>query len=234
MDEDSRITIEYLRGVPQGAVIRWSTHHLSRERPWTRGWIDVRIENEDAPPFGWVWTIIGGDDREGTPPGQLWQFVWPYDLDVHEVWDPVEPPRIVGRLVASWAVPRGAPAPPEVARCLEEAPDGVERGHVVFGGWSTQGVEEALTDWAVTHAGRSDIRFEWAADADLPPAVALAAERARQTAEGAPTWDLGDGLVIADGVMDDLLAMDPDERDEVMEALREADRRIRSEDGPGS
>jgi hypothetical protein len=40
--------------------------------------------------------------------------------------------------------------------------------------------------------------------------------------------------VVADGVMDDLLAMDPDERDEVMEALREADRRIRSEDGPGS
>jgi hypothetical protein len=227
MDEDSRITIEYLRGLPPGARVRWSTHHLSPERPWTSRWVDVRIEDEGAPPFGWAWTIIGEDDREGSLPGQLWQFVWPYGLDVHEVWDPVEPPLVIGRLVGSWAVPRGAPEPPEVTVCLQQAPEGVDRGHVVFGGWSAQAVGEALTHWAATHAGRPDLRFDWDPSADLPPAVAQAADRARAVADGGATWDLGDGLVVADGVMDDLLAMDPDERDEVMEAFREVDRYLR-------
>jgi hypothetical protein len=228
MDEESRRTVDYLRGLPEGAVVRWTTYHLTGEQPWSRGWVDVCIENEDAPPCGWVWTIIGEDDPDGSLPGQLWQFIWPYDLDVHEVWDPAEPPRIIGRQVGEWAVPPGAPAPPEVLRALHERAD---RRHVVFRGWSAEAVGRALAHWAATHAGRPELRFEWVTDADLPPAVALAAERAWETAEGAPTWDLGEGVVVADGVMDDLLAMDPRERDELMEAFRETQRTLRPRDG---
>lgn len=227
MDEDSEVTIRYLRGRPHGARIHWSTHHLSREEPWARGWVDVRIEDDDAPPFGWAWTIIGQDDPDGSPPGQLWQFAWPYDLDVHEVWGPVEPPRIIGRLMGTWAVPRGGPAPEEVAASLRDGPD---RRHVAFGGWSADAVGEALAHWAATHAGRPDLRFAWDPDADLPPAVARAAERAREVAEGGATRDLGDGVVVAEGVMDDLLAMDPHDRDDVLQAFREVGRRSRPED----
>jgi len=217
MDEDSAITIEYLRGLPEGAVVRWSTHHLSREEPWTSRWVDVRIENEGSPPFGWVWTIIGEDDPDGTAPEQLWQFVWPYDLHVHEVREPVRPPKVFGQPVGRWAVPRGGVVPEEVAVALR-AP---ERHHVMLGGWSARSIGEAVSHWTATHAGRPDLRFSWIADAEPPPAVAQAAERAREIDEGGPTWDLGEGLVVADGLMDDLLAMDADERDELMKAFRE-------------
>jgi hypothetical protein len=86
MDEGSQITIEYLRRLPQGAVVRWSSHHVSASRPWSSRWIDIRIEDEAAPAFNWVWTIIGEDDPDGTGPDQLWEFVLPYDCEVHEVW----------------------------------------------------------------------------------------------------------------------------------------------------
>ena len=220
MDEDSRGIVEYLRGLPQGAVVRWSTHHLSPDRPWTSRWVDVRIDGTPLK-MSWMWTILGEDDKDGPSPDQLWDFVWPYDLEVHEVWNPVKRPKVFGEMVGTWAVPRGDPAPPEVAAALREAPEGAERGHVVLGGWSLRALTDAITRWTAVHAGRSDLRFEWDPDAEPPPAVARAAERAREIDEGGPTWDLGEGLVVADGMMDDLLAMDPDERDELIQAFRE-------------
>src|SRR5438093_6805862 len=141
MDKDSRVTIDYLRGLPHGAEIRWSSHHVSTSQPWTSGWIDIRIVDEGAPPMNWAWTIIGEDDPDGTGPEQLWQFVWPYDRQ-----------------------------------------DVSERRDVVRGAWSVEAVCRALTDWATRHAGRPDLLFVWDPEGEPPPAVALAAERARETA----------------------------------------------------
>jgi hypothetical protein len=189
-------------------VVHWSSHHVSAKHPWTAGWIDIRIEDEGAPDFNWAWTIIGEDDPEGTGPDQLWQFVWPFDVDVHEVWGPERPER-------RWATPRGAPNP-DVPEAL-----GPGKTYRVRAGWSVETVGAALADWATKQAGRRDLRFEWDPEGEPHPGVAAAAERARATAEGAPVWDLGDGLTVVDGFMDELLVMDPDERDEVMKALRE-------------
>jgi hypothetical protein len=192
MDEDSRVTIDYLRGLPDGAEVRWSSHHVSTSHPWASGWIDIRIVDEGAPPMNWAWTIITKDDPDGTRPEQLWQFVWPYDR--HDV----------------------------------------SEAHDVRGAWSVETVSQALADWATRHAGRPDLRFAWDPEGEPPPAVAVAAQRARDLAEGAPTWDLGDGLKVADGLMDELLAMDPDERDEVLAVLREARRDGTVPPGDGS
>jgi hypothetical protein len=212
MDEQSRVAVEYLRQLPPDAVVHWSSHHVSASQPWTSRWIDVRIEDEGAPDYNWIWTIIGEDDADGTGPEQLWQFVWPYDLDVHEVWGQEH------RVIREWVTPRGTPD-------LGEPPGAGER-HLLLGGWSVKAVAFALQDWATRHADRPDLRFEWEPDGKPDLAVLRAAERAREIEEGGQVWDLGDGLVIADGFMDELLAMDPDERDEVMKALREARGRV--------
>ena len=87
-DRDSLATIDYLRAQPRGAVLRWATHHLTAEQPWSTGWVDVSIPEDGPPDMGWVWTILDPDDPEQGSPEQLWQFPWPQDLDVHGVFDP--------------------------------------------------------------------------------------------------------------------------------------------------
>jgi hypothetical protein len=176
LDRDSRVTIDWLRERPARATVRWASDHLSRERPWARAWVDVRIPEGGPPGMAWVWTILRPDDPDRGEPGQLWQFAWPYDP--------------------------GA-------------------GH-----WSADGLSAALADWAARHAGRADLRFEWDPDAGPSPTLEEIAERA---AEPGRTWDLGDGLRVADGVMDDLLALDPDEAARVTKLLREASREFRGD-----
>jgi hypothetical protein len=172
MDHDSRVTIEYLRSLPRDAVVRWASDHLTAERPWATGWIDIRIADGGPPGMGWVWTIVRGDDPDDPKPGELWCFVWPHDLDVH----------------------------------------GVQA-------WSERTVCEALSTWAGRHAGRADLRFEW--DRETGPSAALAEAMARAAASD-PVWDLGDGLQVVDGLMDELLALHPDEAAELTHVLREA------------
>jgi len=171
MDRDSRLTIDYLRGQPEGGVVRWASDHLTAERPWAPGWIDVRIPDCGPPDMAWVWTILRPDDPDRAMPGQLWQFPWPQDLP---------------------------------------------------GRWSPRAVCEALSDWAARHAGRADLGFEWDSAAGPSAILELVGERA--AADG-PVWDLGGGLRVVDGVMDDLLelfAEAPDEAARVMRALRAA------------
>jgi hypothetical protein len=223
MDEASRLIIEYLRGLPEDSTVHWSSHHVSRDRPWTTNWIDIRVADEGAlPTMNWVWTIIGEDDPDGTGDAR-WQFVWPYDLDVRQVWDATGGPFNV------WVAARGE-APPEcIAAAYERLPENFECSYEVRGGWSVETVAEALSSWAATHAGRPDLRFAWNPEGEPYPEVVRAAERARKLEEGGPSWDLGDGLVVADGVVDDLLALEPEERQQVLEAMREARRRFLGE-----
>jgi hypothetical protein len=177
IDRDSRVTIDWLRAREAGAVVRWASDHLTPERPWARGWVDVRITEGGPPDMAWVWTILTPEDPEQGEPGQLWQFAWPYDAETSR--------------------------------------------------WGPGSVCDALTDWAARHAGRADLRFEWDRDAGRSPSLERAAERA---AAGGRTWDLGDGLEVADGVMDDLLALDPAEAARMTTILREASRRFRVEE----
>jgi hypothetical protein len=185
MDHDSRETIAYLRSQPRGGTVRWASDHLTAERPWATGWIDIRIPNGGPPDMGWVWTILCIDDPDQPEPGQLWQFPWPHDLEIRSVFGPVE-----GRYESE---PRG--------------------------GWSARTVGDALSFWAARHAGRDDLRFAWAPEAGPSRMLELVEERA--AADG-PTWDLGDGLEVVDGVMDDLLALDPEEAAAITRILREA------------
>lgn len=176
----------------------------------------------------WVWTIIAEDDPDGTGPEQLWQFVVAHDLDVHRVRDSA------GGTARLWLARRGEPPPESIAATYGELAERAGGRYEVRGGWTVGAIARALSDWASTHAGRADLRFEWDPEGDPPPAVREAMERARALDEGAPVRDLGGGVTAADGVMDDLLALDPDERARVLEAMREAHRQFLGgrEDGP--
>src|SRR6266511_3667879 len=88
MDDDSCLTIEYLRSQPPNATVRWTSDHLSAEAPWATGWIDLCVAGGGLSDMGWVWTIVREDDEDDPKPGQLWCFVWPSDLELHCIFDP--------------------------------------------------------------------------------------------------------------------------------------------------
>jgi hypothetical protein len=244
MDDDSRETIDYLRAQPRGATIRWASDHVNAEQPWSTGWIDVRVPEGGPPGMGWVWTILDPADDDEPLPGQLWQFAWPYDLEIHSVFDPAK-----GWYVNELPVPTGHALPRSVvagyerlARWVEEAHGGeggtnakpvpaaiygdvirsTGSAYRIRGGWSIGTVCDVLSDWARRHAGRDDLRFEWDREAGESPILELVKERA---VAGGPSWDLGEGLTVVDGLMDELLeliATDPEEAARVTKVLREA------------
>lgn len=213
VDDDSRATIDYLRSLPPNALVRWTSDHVRPGAPWTTGWIDVRVARGALSGMGWVWTIVRADDPDDPKPGELWCFVWPPDLDIHCVLDPA-----AGWWVRELPFPAGEPLPSLLAAAYEENARRVGGRYDVRQGWSAGTVCDALSDWAARHAGRRDLRFEW--DRDAGPSAVLARVTERAAAPG-EVWDLGDGLTVVDGLMDDLLALHPDEAAELTPVLRE-------------
>jgi hypothetical protein len=53
-DEDGEKAIAFLRSLPAGAEVTWTSHHLSAESPYTRGWVDVYTP-ELCEAAGWNW-----------------------------------------------------------------------------------------------------------------------------------------------------------------------------------
>lgn len=210
MDHDSRVTIDYLRSRPQGSVVRWASDHLGAEQPWSTGWLDVRIPDDGPPDMGWVWTILSPEDPEQGDPEQLWRFPWPPDLEIHSVLDLER-----GGYAHELPVPVGKLLPASVLASYRR----LGSAYRVRGAWSAPAICEALSDWSARRAGRSDLRFEWDPEAGDSPILAIVKERA---AARGPTWDLGDGLEVVDGVMDDLLALDPADAAWMTIVLREA------------
>lgn len=222
MDEDSRIIIEYIRGLPSGSVVHWaSAHHVPPKKGWADGWVDVEITDEGAPPHNWMWTVIGPDDKDGTGPDQLWQFVWPYDLDIHLVYDPVD-----GE-VNVWPSPRGVPPPDCIAAAYEPLAERVGGRYAVHGGWTAATITEALATWTVTHVDREDLSFVWDREAGLPDHIARIADRA---ANPGPMVDLGDGLMVDERMVRDLETEDPEVAEEVIKAARQARKEFLGED----
>lgn len=218
MDHDSRVTIEYLRSQPPNSVVGWASDHVRAKTPWATAWIDIRIPEGGPPNMGWVWTIVRADDPDDPKPGELWCFEWHQDLDLHCVFD-----RSEGWYVRELPVPTGEPLHPLLAAAYEEHARRVGGTYVVRQAWSARTVSNALSSWAVRHAGRADLRFEW--DRGAGPSRVLAEVMKRASGDG-PIWDLGDGLEVVDGLMDDLLALHPHEAAELTPVLREAGSRL--------
>lgn len=240
-DNDTLVTIEWLQSLPAGAVVRWASDHVTAREPWGYSWVDVRVPDGGPPGMGWVWTICafetpddeatdGDDEADDDGPIAAWNIAWPHDLDVHGVWPPDEP-----WYVNEWVAPRGAPLPKAIAAMYENFPANFGGEHIVRVGWSAAAVTEAVAAWAAVRAGRADLHFEWDADAGPSAKLLEVAARAASLADGAPTWDLGDGVRAVDAAMDDLLAEDPTVAARVVQAAKDAWRmlrRVREEDGP--
>ena len=216
---------------------------MTAERPWATVWIDVRIPEGGPPDMSWVWTILDPEDPDQPEPSQLWQFPLaprpgdPFGLRPRG-WYENELPVPVGeslpecvvagyerlalRVEEAYRRPGPSNAKPVPAAIYADLIRRTGSAYSVGGGWSVQTVCDALSDWADRHAGRPDLRFEWDRRAGDSPARELAKELA---AAGGPSWDLGNGLEVVDGLMDELLgllATDPREAARVTAVLREA------------
>jgi hypothetical protein len=225
VDNDTRVTIEYLRAQAPDGVVRWASDHITATTPWTTGWIDVSVARGGPVGMGWVWTIVGHDDLGEAAPGQLWYFAWPYDLDVHAILDPAE-----GWYVDELPARAGRELPRALVSEYEEHAQRVGGSYVIRRGWSARAISEALSVWATRHAERGDLLFQWDREAGPSAALATVMERA---AGSAPMWDLGDGLTVVDGAMEDLLTLPPDDAAEIMAVLRDAARARRRGTPPG-
>ena len=181
---------------------RLTIEHLrAQPRGGVVRWASDHVSTEQPWATGWIDIRIA----DGGPAGMGW--VW-------TILSPDDPDQ--GEPEQLWQFPW----PHDLA--IHSA---VESGRHTYvrGGWSTQAVAEALSWWAARHAGRGDLRFEWDGGAGDSETLILVKERAEA---GGPTWDLGEGLKVADGVMDDLLALDLEEAGRITAILREAANRL--------
>jgi hypothetical protein len=171
----------WLRGLPEGAVLRWGDDGLTANRPYACRGVDPVVA---GAPVAWPWHVLGPDD----PDAAAWDgiaLIVPYDLDTFEVWPagPCHGPLGVYRVGRD--LPLDVVTAAAISR-LRALPGAMLS---VAGGWLPTAISRALADWASLYAGRSDLRFRW--DADERSAVVRAFARYARRLEASQSRDTG-------------------------------------------
>jgi hypothetical protein len=206
------------------------------------GWVDVQVPALAGPGGDtWTWTVESSEDRdeeeldEDDPDPEEGSANWfvidlPYDLVVVEGFDSVvrEKEAEDGRKYWSptqvdLAIRRVGEEPSEdELRAGEEWLKGAEeagdRFVRVFGGWSTELINDALASWVEVRTGvRPLVEFDSSITLAGHVLEALAGARGEETFMVAATENGGE-VRITSSALDSLLAMDP----EAQEALGKA------------
>lgn len=216
MDEESRQIIAWLKNQKLSTVIEWGDDCFSEEKPWAYSWVDVMIPNAEELRMHWVWTIVAPDDPDvAENPEAIWQIALPHDLDIHFVYDH-ESHDYLNEI----AVPCGFALTPKQEEVLQKI--SAESSHcerAMCGGWTPDAVNNALMRWATKYANRPDLIFRRQPDFQSEFAKEARAVLNRIEAGEEKTYDIGDGIVASEGVMDFLLA-DPDRAAHIMKEFK--------------
>jgi len=157
-DDDQYVA--WLQALPAGAEISWHSDHLSADRPWSGGWVDVLCPAlQELVPSSWVWTITWGvpdDPDEDDGPGPLWDFEYPPDLCLYRVWehDWNWGENFTGPDILTIATEIGTALTGEQSEQLNDvlASCSPDAGVYGLGGWSAECISSALEFWAEVHA----------------------------------------------------------------------------------
>jgi hypothetical protein len=207
-----RQVVAWLRGLPQGSDVAWSSPALTTSRPFATLWAGVRVEGcPAARRFGWIWSFarVVPRDRRLDP---LW-IQAPPDLQIHTYGIAGKTP-----VLLEWARPVGEPW---VAPTI---PEPLPRGGrwLRTSAWSAEAITETLRNWAAIHAGRVDITFHWdpsSAPSRFIDLVRIEAAADRPNADRDDVYQVGAGVYATGAVFDLLLSLDPTDAARVAASL---------------
>lgn len=234
--------VEALRGVKEFA---WGNAHALHTASGFEGvhsgWVDVQVPALAGPGGDtWTWTVESSEDRDDEDDEDLdpeeaqpsWFVIdLPYDLVVIEGFDSVlrEEETQDGRTYWSptqvdLAVRRiGEEPSEEELRAGEEWLKGAEEagGRLVqvFGGWSTEAINDALASWVEERTGERPLVV-------FDPSITLAGHivEALERAQGEESFlvaasEGGGEVRISSSALDSLLAMEPAEQEALSKAI---------------
>jgi hypothetical protein len=197
-----RQVVRWLRTLPEGATITWSSAALTPKRPFACLWAGIYVPDCPASSrFGWIWSVARAipRDRRDDP---LWIHA-ESDLEIFSYGVPGTAPVLV-----EWSVPAGSDwRPPAITAPLPEGGRWLRSG-----GWSPDAISATLAAWAVEHAGRADLVVQWdpvASQAKVVDLNHLRIDLDVPGGDGDDLYQLGPGSYITGSVLDSLLALDP-------------------------
>lgn len=225
MDKDSANLIEWLKSLPENAVVKWNDDSTSREKPWTTSWMDVQVpEFQEKYNYNWAWTIFSPNDEDRDfDEESVWCVTAEPDLDFHGVYNPNPPDYWYA---VSIVVPKGQPLnEDQIDEIDTELAKGEGRSVVQLPAWSIEQASRQLHQWTAEYAERPDIHFEYDFEGNLSPLMQQALDVKKEIEAGtAKTYKLDeiDGWTIqaSDQFMDFLLELPDEERSKLSEEVK--------------
>lgn len=164
MDESNYLdeAVKWFQLRPEGEVIRWYSDHVSADRPWSAGWIDVQIEAlENDLGWSWVFSINSPehDDDEDEPVSHDESLIYVVEPDAHvmRVWRPDT------RWYDDYAVikPLGVPFTECEYSRIEQLRRETSGRTSRSSAWTVARITDWLDEWVAEVAERPDISFGW-------------------------------------------------------------------------
>ncbi len=203
-----RQVVGWIRSLPEGSVVPWSSPAMSPSRPFATLWAGVRVDDcPAASRFGWIWSFARAvpRDRRFDP---LWVQA-PADLEIHAYGVPDHAP-----VLLEWAVPIGSGwRPPAIPEPLP-----VNGRWLRTMAWSVEQITRTLSNWVILHTGRTDITFVWDPAANPVRMIDLVRlETAADTigSDHDEFYQLGTTTYATGPVLDLLLQLDPAQAAEI-------------------
>lgn len=183
-------------------TLHWSSEPLSQEEPWARSWADIYVPEICEPMnTNWLVTMLPCHEPES--------MFLPYDSYL-----------LLGTR-ATLHRPGLDPLPvADPGDTLRRDEWQTEDGYRVPV-WSMEFLEEATRGWLRAESGYD---FDLLFSEEAPSPIFREAEEALQRVQSGQedTFDLGDGIVVSSGAMDELLR-DPEMAGRVMRQLKRID-----------
>jgi hypothetical protein len=209
-----------LKSLPPDAEISWTQHHQDYFGVLT-GYVDVYAPIVCDPAGlsrGWTVRVPEVTNREIASPTiiehpGIWTAWMAYEPEADF---PMETLRAL--FVSKSATGKGSNAPvvDHLRKVIMELPE--ESALQIAKGWEPVDISRIVQNWIAEHTGRTDLTLVYDASVEDPLTAEL--QDRIESIKGGETVQIGDGVFAHPEVMDQLLAMSPEEAAAVTEAMQ--------------